>query len=107
MDDWLQNMGDWCISRKRFWGLPLPIYMDESGEYFEVIGSREELKSRAVDPALLMESLFRLTELESRISLNLNVLVKGRIPKVVGLAEALREWLRTQVPEYAPRFPSS
>ncbi len=40
-----------------------------------------------------MESLFRLTELESRIPLNLNVLVKGRIPKVVGLAECLREWL--------------
>src|SRR5438034_8020310 len=40
-----------------------------------------------------MESLFRLTELESRIPLNLNVLVKGRIPKVLGLAEALREWL--------------
>jgi topoisomerase-4 subunit A len=40
-----------------------------------------------------MESLFKLTELESRISLNMNVLVKGRIPKVVGLAEALTEWL--------------
>ena len=40
-----------------------------------------------------MESLFRLTELESRIPLNLNVLVKGRIPKVLGLAECLREWL--------------
>jgi topoisomerase-4 subunit A len=40
-----------------------------------------------------MESLFKLTELESRIPLNMNVLVKGRIPKVVGLAEALREWL--------------
>ncbi len=40
-----------------------------------------------------MESLFKLTELESRISLNLNVLIKGRIPKVVGLAECLREWL--------------
>ncbi|MBR0695912.1 DNA topoisomerase IV subunit A [Bradyrhizobium lablabi] len=52
-----------------------------------------EPKSRAVDPELMMESLFRLTELESKISLNLNVLVKGRIPKVVGLAEALREWL--------------
>ncbi len=51
MDDWLCNMGDWCISRKRYWGLPLPIYMDESGEHFEVIGSREELKARAVDPA--------------------------------------------------------
>src|SRR5262249_1894396 len=49
--------------------------------------------SRTVDPALLMESLFKLTELESRIPLNMNVLVKGRIPKVVGLAEALTEWL--------------
>ena len=52
-----------------------------------------EPKSRAVDPELLMESLFKLTELESRIPLNLNVLVKGRIPKVLGLAECLREWL--------------
>ncbi len=40
-----------------------------------------------------METLFKQTELESRISLNLNVLVKGRIPKVLGLAECLREWL--------------
>ena len=40
-----------------------------------------------------MESLFKLTELESRVPLNMNVLVRGRIPKVVGLAEALSEWL--------------
>jgi len=40
-----------------------------------------------------MESLFRLTELESRIPLNLNVLMKGKVPRVVGLAECLREWL--------------
>src|SRR2546429_518256 len=52
-----------------------------------------EPRSRAVDPELMMESLFRLTELESKISLNLNVLIKGKIPKVVGLAECLREWL--------------
>ena len=52
-----------------------------------------EPKSRTVDPELMMELLFRLTELESRIPLNLNVLVKGRIPKVLGLAECLREWL--------------
>src|ERR1700748_1573969 len=50
-------------------------------------------KSRTVDPELMMESLFRLTELESRIPLNLNVLIKGKVPKVVGLAECLREWL--------------
>jgi topoisomerase IV subunit A len=63
---------------------------DESAEDIRLV---IEPKSRAVDPELLMESLFRLTELESRIPLNLNVLVKGRIPKVLGLAECLREWL--------------
>jgi len=52
-----------------------------------------EPRSRTADPALLMESLFKVTELESRIPLNMNVLLKGRIPKVVGLAEALSEWL--------------
>jgi topoisomerase-4 subunit A len=41
----------------------------------------------------MMESLFKLTELESRVPLNMNVLLRGRIPKVVGLAEALTEWL--------------
>ncbi len=49
MDDWLFNMGDWCISRKRFWGLPLPIYMDEDGKW-DVIASRAELRERAVEP---------------------------------------------------------
>src|SRR5438477_4233311 len=63
---------------------------DESAEDVRLV---IEPRSRAVDPELLMESLFRLTELESRIPLNLNVLVKGRIPKVLGLAECLREWL--------------
>ncbi|WP_439925757.1 DNA topoisomerase IV subunit A [Nitrobacter sp. JJSN] len=63
---------------------------DESAEDVRVV---IEPKSRNVDPELVMESLFKLTELESRISLNLNVLIKGKIPKVVGLAECLREWL--------------
>jgi topoisomerase-4 subunit A len=63
---------------------------DESAEDIRVV---IEPRSRSVDPELLMESLFKLTELESRIPLNLNVLVKGRIPKVLGLAEALSEWL--------------
>ena len=52
-----------------------------------------EPRSRTVDAALLMKSLFKLTELENRIPLNMNVLIRGRIPKVVGLAEALTEWL--------------
>src|SRR5260221_4798846 len=71
----------------------LPLVGDVRDESAEDIRLVIEPKSRAVDPELLMESLFRLTELESRISLNLNVLVKGRIPKVLGLAECLREWL--------------
>jgi topoisomerase-4 subunit A len=63
---------------------------DESAEDVRLV---IEPKSKNVDPTLMMESLFRLTELESKIPLNLNVLIKGRVPKVVGLAEALREWL--------------
>ena len=42
-------MGDWMISKKRFWGLALPIWVDEVTGDFEVIGSREELKERAVE----------------------------------------------------------
>src|ERR1700761_2496190 len=71
----------------------LPLVGDIRDESAEDIRGVVEPKSRTVDPALLMESLFKLTELESRIPLNLNVLVKGRIPKVLGLAECLREWL--------------
>ena len=71
----------------------LPLVGDVRDESAEDIRLVIEPKSRAVDPELMMESLFRLTELESRIPLNLNVLVKGRIPKVLGLAECLRDWL--------------
>ena len=46
--DWLKNMQDWLISKKRYWGLALPIFECECGS-FEVIGSKEELKKRAVD----------------------------------------------------------
>jgi topoisomerase-4 subunit A len=63
---------------------------DESAEDVRIV---IEPRARTVDPAILMESLFKLSELESRIGLNMNVLVQGRIPRVVGLAEALREWL--------------
>jgi topoisomerase-4 subunit A len=71
----------------------LPLVGDVRDESAEDVRLVIEPKSRAVDPELLMESLFRLSELESRIPLNLNVLIKGRIPRVVGLAECLREWL--------------
>ena len=71
----------------------LPLLADVRDESTKDVRLVLEPRARTVDPALLMESLFKLTELESRIPLNMNVLVKGRIPKVVGLAEALREWL--------------
>ncbi len=45
--DWLKNMHDWCISKKRYWGLALPIYECDCG-HFDVIGSKEELEERAV-----------------------------------------------------------
>ncbi|MBT6155392.1 MAG: class I tRNA ligase family protein [Planctomycetaceae bacterium] len=47
--EWLSNMGDWMISKKRFWGLALPIWVDEETGDFEVIGSLAELKERAVE----------------------------------------------------------
>jgi topoisomerase-4 subunit A len=71
----------------------LPLLADMRDESAEDVRIVFEPRSRAVDPALLMESLFKLTELESRVPLNMNVLVRGRIPKVIGLAEALSEWL--------------
>ena len=47
--EWLTNMRDWMISKKRFWGLALPIWVDEETGDFEVIGSLEELRERAVE----------------------------------------------------------
>ena len=52
MDDWLVNMSDWNISRRRYYGLPLPFYPCSCG-HLNVIGSRAELAERAVDPAPL------------------------------------------------------
>jgi topoisomerase-4 subunit A len=71
----------------------LPLVADVRDESAEDIRLVIEPRARTVDPALMMESLFKLTELESRIPLNMNVLVKGKVPRVIGLAEALREWL--------------
>jgi topoisomerase-4 subunit A len=71
----------------------LPLLADMRDESAEDVRLVLEPRSRSVDPALMMESLFKLTELESRVPLNMNVLLRGRIPKVVGLTEALGEWL--------------
>jgi isoleucyl-tRNA synthetase len=46
--DWLRNMHDWMISKKRYWGLALPIWECQECGWFDVIGSQEELRSRAI-----------------------------------------------------------
>jgi topoisomerase-4 subunit A len=71
----------------------LPLVADIRDESAEDVRLVIEPRSRTVDAAVMMESLFKLTELESRIPLNMNVLINGKVPKVVGLAEALRAWL--------------
>ncbi|MDX6522499.1 MAG: isoleucyl-tRNA synthetase [Gaiellales bacterium] len=58
MDDWLRNMGDWCISRKRYWGLPLPFYFCPDG-HMTVISSKQELGERATTPIDGLEELHR------------------------------------------------
>jgi isoleucyl-tRNA synthetase len=58
MDDWLHNMGDWNISRRRYYGLPLPFYPCECG-HLNVIGSRAELEERAVAGLDQLEELRR------------------------------------------------
>jgi topoisomerase-4 subunit A len=71
----------------------LPLLGDIRDESAEDVRLVIEPRARTVDAAVMMESLFKLTELESRIPLNMNVLINGRVPQVVGLAEALRAWL--------------
>ena len=71
----------------------LPLVADVRDESAEDIRLVIEPKSRTVDAALMMESLFRLTDLETRIPLNLNVLSKGVVPRVMGLGEVITEWL--------------
>ncbi|MGH3023692.1 MAG: isoleucine--tRNA ligase [Gaiellaceae bacterium] len=58
MDDWLTNMGDWNISRRRYFGLPLPIYPCECG-HLTVIGSKAELAERATAGLDQLEELHR------------------------------------------------
>lgn len=71
----------------------LPLLDDIRDESAEDIRIVLEPKNRTVDPELLMESLFKLTELETRISLNMNVLSHGKVPNVLSLGQVLKEWL--------------
>ncbi|WP_375569655.1 DNA topoisomerase IV subunit A [Ahrensia marina] len=83
----VERIADLLLSKK------LPLLGDVRDESAEDMRLVLEPKNRNVDPELMMESLFRLTELESRISLNMNVLDGGLTPRVMGLREVLVAWL--------------
>lgn len=71
----------------------LPLLGDVRDESTDVVRLVLEPKSRTVEPAVLMETMFRATALESRFPLNMNVLDAQRTPRVMGLREVLRSWL--------------
>ena len=71
----------------------LPLLADIRDESTDTVRLVLEPRNRTVEPAVLMETLFRATQLESRFSLNMNVLDATRTPRVMSLREALRAWL--------------
>ncbi|MEM9098940.1 MAG: DNA topoisomerase IV subunit A, partial [Pseudomonadota bacterium] len=71
----------------------IPILGDVRDESADDIRLILEPKSRTVDPGVLMEALFKHSDLEARFPLNMNVLIDGRTPKVCGLREVLRAFL--------------
>ena len=71
----------------------LPLLDDVRDESDENIRLVLVPKSRSVDPLILMESLYKFTDLETRISLNMNVLSHGQVPNVLSLRQVLTEWL--------------
>lgn len=71
----------------------LPLLDDIRDESAEDVRIVLEPKNRTVDPELLMESIFKLTDFEVRVPLNMNVLSMGRVPNVLSLHEVLQQWL--------------
>ncbi|MDR6666831.1 DNA topoisomerase IV subunit A [Rhizobium sp. 1399] len=96
----IEKTAELLIARK------LPLLEDIRDESAEDIRVVLVPKSRTVDPTILMESMFKLTELESRFPLNMNVLSMGVIPRVMALNEVLKEWLahRRDVLQRRSRF---
>ncbi|MEX0347082.1 MAG: DNA topoisomerase IV subunit A [Rhizobiaceae bacterium] len=83
----IEKIAELLIAKK------LPLLEDIRDESAEDIRIVLVPKSRSVDPGVLMESLFKLTDLENRIPLNMNVLSRGKVPNVLSLRDVLREWL--------------
>ncbi|CDZ50622.1 DNA topoisomerase IV subunit A [Neorhizobium galegae] len=83
----IEKIAELLLARK------LPLLEDVRDESAEDVRVVLVPKSRTVDATLLMESLFKLSELETRLPLNMNVLSMGRVPKVMALNEVLLEWL--------------
>ncbi|MDQ2633192.1 MAG: DNA topoisomerase IV subunit A [Pseudomonadota bacterium] len=83
----IEKIAELLLARK------LPLLEDVRDESAEDIRIVLTPKSRTVDPGLLMESLFKLTELETRFPLNMNVLSRGKVPNVLSLKSVLAEWL--------------
>ena len=75
----------------------LPLLGDVRDESAEEIRLVLEPKTRTIDPMLLMESLFRATELEVRFGLNMNVLSAGQIPNVLSIKDVLSQWLEHRI----------
>jgi topoisomerase IV subunit A len=71
----------------------LPLLGDIRDESAEDIRIVIEAKTRNIEPAVLMEQLFRTTDFESKLPLNMNVLSGGKVPKVMSLKDVLKEWL--------------
>ena len=71
----------------------LPILADIRDESADDVRIVLEPRARTVDPEQLMGQLFRLSDLETRFALNMNVLIDGKVPKVCSLREVLRAWL--------------
>lgn len=83
----IEKIAELLLARK------VPLLEDIRDESAEDVRIVLVPKSRSVDAELLMGSLFRLSELESRIPLNMNVLSMGRVPRVMAVNEVLSEWL--------------
>jgi topoisomerase-4 subunit A len=83
----IEKIADLLINKK------LPLLKDIRDESADDIRLIIEPRAGTVDAVILMEQLFKVSDLEQRIPLNMNVLDKGTVPRVMGLSEVLRAWL--------------